>query len=352
MSWKLLQLFQNSGSYWTFILLGINNVLASPAQATESPFLNFEPPQNFASFPSRLDGSTSFPVSAGEKVNTSSPISVSLLPLALNSDKAQVEVPVSDGGSASSQAVRSFRLQRMSIHMRDRPLKSLFEGETFSLVAKAVGAAEGTRTPEGQRTWAYQGHRDPGNGVWNLGTFSYQHGAISPEAADRKQLQRLERQAQLLRQQAVAQGLELTLLEELNGIDLANQSPRAALDRGYIKRLKEARERGLTGADAVIWARTHAYRDPKTGRWNAPGLGNTAASIRRDQSRRFVAVKQAIANHPVENPPKSPRQAIVLSNQVQLFEHPEVIATASSQSSTLIPEAMAEKIVSVDLSIE
>jgi hypothetical protein len=174
-------------------------------------------------------------------------------------------------------------------------LEALFDGESHSLVARAVGSAEGTRTPDGGKTRAYRGHVDPGNRAWNLGTFSYQHGARSPEEADVKQLKRLRGQAETLRQKAAAYGLTLTLEEELNGIDLANQSPRAALSRGgYIDRLKQARDMGLTGTEAVLWARTRAYLDPDTGRWNAPGLGNTVHGITHDQERRLRAIARAI----------------------------------------------------------
>jgi hypothetical protein len=175
------------------------------------------------------------------------------------------------------------------------PLNTLFDQGTNSIVAKAVGSAEGTRTPDGGKTWAYQGHVDPGNGVWNLGTFSYQHGATSPAEADQKQLERLKGQAQTLRRAALERGLTLTLEEELNGIDLANQSPRAALSRGgYMDRLKEAHDVGLSGADAVLWARTRSFLDPDTNRWNAPGLGNTAHGVTSDQDRRMKAIARAI----------------------------------------------------------
>ncbi|WP_448596841.1 hypothetical protein [Thermoleptolyngbya sp.] len=185
-------------------------------------------------------------------------------------------------------------------------LQAAFAGGVDSLVAIAVGSAEGTRTPRGDYTAAYQGHSDPGNGVWNLGTFSYQHGAASPAEADRKQIQRLQRQAQQLQQTAAKLGLELSVAEQLNGIDLANQSPQAALSRGgYLDRLLEARQQGMTGEAAILWARTHAFLDPDTQRWNAPGLGNTAESITRDQARRMVAVQRAIALNSISTPFKS-----------------------------------------------
>ena len=75
---------------------------------------------------------------------------------------------------------------------------------------------------------AYYGHVDPGNHKWNLGSFSYQHGAKSPAEADAKQLKRLYKQALTLRQQASQCQVNLSLAEELNGIDLANQAPLAA----------------------------------------------------------------------------------------------------------------------------
>ena len=179
----------------------------------------------------------------------------------------------------------------------------IFAGDSDSLVATAVGSAEGTRTPAGGYTWAYQGHVDPGNGAWNLGSFSYQHGANSPREADRRQLARLRTQAQTLRRQADRYGMRLTLVETLNGIDLANQSPRAALNRGgYIDRLHQAHEMGLQGADAILWARTRAFLDPDTARWNAPGLGNNVHSITADQERRRRAIDRVISRSPATSP--------------------------------------------------
>ncbi|WOD37490.1 hypothetical protein [Nodosilinea sp. E11] len=183
------------------------------------------------------------------------------------------------------------------------PLLSLFEGDTNSLVAWAVGSAEGTRTPNGAINPAYFGHTDPGNRVWNMGTFSYQHGAKTPAEADQKQLARLKNQGDVLRQRALSHGLNLTLEETLNGLDLANQSPLAAIGRvGYIERLAEAKANGYEGAEAIVVARTRSYINPNTGRWNAPGLGNTEPSIRRDQKRRADAVAKAIAAYEAKDP--------------------------------------------------
>ena len=172
---------------------------------------------------------------------------------------------------------------------------TIFQGGPNSLVARAVGSAEGTRRPDGAKNPAYYGHRDPGNAKWNLGSFSYQHAARSPEDADSRQLNRLATQDKMLQQRAQSQGLNLTLQERLNGLDLANQAPLAALDRGgYIDRLKESRDRGLRGTEAILQARVNSYREPNTNLWDAPGLGNNEADIRHDQARRMDAVEAAM----------------------------------------------------------
>ncbi|NJN87227.1 MAG: hypothetical protein HC881_14170 [Leptolyngbyaceae cyanobacterium SL_7_1] len=132
-------------------------------------------------------------------------------------------------------------------------LDEFFQGGSDSLVAVAIGSAEGTRTSTGDRTAAYEGHVDPGNQVWNRGTFSYQHEARSPEEADQKQLRRLRQQADLLHQQASSKGMALTLEEWLNALDLANQAPAAALERGDISMVAPSHAIGLRDADAILW---------------------------------------------------------------------------------------------------
>ena len=174
----------------------------------------------------------------------------------------------------------------------------IYTGGSNSLVARVIGSAEGTRSANGAPTRAYYGHTDPGNGVWNMGTFSYQHGAKTPDEADDKQLRRLQQQGKVISRQAEQAKLVMTLGEALNGLDLANQSPRAALERGgYIDRLAEARQQGMQTQEAIVWARTYSYMNPDTQRWNAPGLGNTLPSIRRDQSRRHQAINRAFTHY-------------------------------------------------------
>lgn len=225
-----------------------------------------------------------------------------------------------------------------------------FAGGSDSLVARIVGSAEGTRTPDGRYTGAYFGHNDPGNGVWNMGTFSYQHGAETPEEADRKQLDRLKSQTQVLTQKAADKGIELTFEEKLNGIDLANQSPLAAIGRvGYIDRLAEARQLGLTGEEAIVHARTRSYINPDTNRWNAPGLGNTAEGVTRDQTRRMNAISQALDAYQQQYPDALEPLIATSTKTVPTAERaPSQSADQSSEPQTALPDDVPFRLWEVD----
>ncbi|MGD1952013.1 MAG: hypothetical protein ACFB14_20550 [Leptolyngbyaceae cyanobacterium] len=220
----------------------------------------------------------------------------------------------------------------------------IYEGGSDSLVARVIGRAEGTRTASGTHTRAYYGHTDPGNGVWNMGTFSYQHGASSPDEADNKQLQRLKQQGNKLAKQAEHADLSMTLGEVLNGLDLANQSPRAALERGgYVDRLAEAREQGMKNGEAIVWARTYSYLNPDTQRWNAPGLGNTLPSIRRDQHRRHDAVAHAFSYYQSQREKTGkPSAGTLETSAFEIAQHSaEPLAQAKYQEETSIQQSQA-----------
>lgn len=189
----------------------------------------------------------------------------------------------------------------------------VFEGgPQNSIVGRCIGAAEGTLNARGDYNKAYSGHVDPGNGVWNLGLYSYQHGASSPAEADQKQFERLQGQMAIQENQAYKLGLVMTLEERLQGGDLANQSPISGKggsgrikSRGYIPLLVDAKLLGLADKTVehegvalpadVDWARTSSYIDPQTNRWTSTGLGATEGNTRRDQRRRMVACNAAIA---------------------------------------------------------
>jgi hypothetical protein len=208
--------------------------------------------------------------------------------------------------------------------------QSVFVGGADSAVARTVGHAEGTRTADGDKTRAYYGHSDPGNGVWNLGSFSFQHcrearyNCTTPEAADTHQLQRLQGQTARLNQIAVSIDMKLTLPEKLNGIDLANQAPLAAIGmQGYVERLQQAKKQGLTGSAAILWARTWAFWDSARNRWDAPGLGNSESRIQHDQERRMLAIARALNLYRQQKPglqlvSYNPQQA--LHGRVQIID--------------------------------
>lgn len=181
------------------------------------------------------------------------------------------------------------------------------QGKTIedSLIARLVGSAEGTRTIDGGKTSIWDGHVDPGNGVWNKGTFSYQFGAnLSPEESGKRQFNKILGHVKTAEAQAKQLGITLTAWEAANLIDLANQAPLCITEEGgYIPRLVEARkkgkEKGWNEYQIVLHARIWSYWDPQKGGWDAGGLRayddiSKEESIRRDQDRRMNMMKQAI----------------------------------------------------------
>ncbi|MDC0835868.1 S-layer homology domain-containing protein [Geitlerinema sp. CS-897] len=156
----------------------------------------------------------------------------------------------------------------------------------------ALGMAEGTRTVDGGKTSAYWGHTDPGNGKRNMGTFSFQHGARTPEEADFLQLQRLYQFTAALQNYAQDNGMNLSAIELIAGIDLANQAPLAA--QHYLANLQQLKARGFTGMDAILEARAYSYINPATGRLEASGFRNNWAWLRYDQARRLAAIQYTL----------------------------------------------------------
>lgn len=203
---------------------------------------------------------------------------------------------------------------------------ALFAGGSESVVARTVGHAEGTRSADGGKNPGYYGHVDPGNGVWNRGTFSYQFGNaenLSPEEADRRQLDKIKgHYDRAVAPKAEQLGMELSLEEKLNAIDLANQAPLAVTEEGgFVDRLAEAkREKKLEPDQATLEARVWSFWDNKKGGWDAPGLRaydhvSKEESIRRDQDRRMKAISDALQAYdqeqtkPLLSPEPPPKQA-------------------------------------------
>ncbi len=295
------------------------------------------------------------------------------------------------------------------------PSEYLFQGKTSipvewwqqgsnSPLAIVIGNAEGTRRLDGSMNPAYYWHRDPGNGANNFGSFSFQHlshqetatvleqannDAIRlaaadralPEVADRRQLVKLRRFHDLLQAQAKRNGIQLTNLELINGLDLTTQSELAGLDAwGYVDRLAQMKKTVTDPDEQIIRARTWSYWDPVKNRWAAPGLGNTEYYIRRDQARRFEAVKQALlyqeqqpsvlqeidlawAENAATNVANDVNQAedgwaIALLNQTNVLEgssfnrQPLQLETIHSDLDTVFAETVAAEMVLADAMAE
>ncbi|MGB7056382.1 MAG: S-layer homology domain-containing protein [Geitlerinemataceae cyanobacterium] len=152
----------------------------------------------------------------------------------------------------------------------------------------AIGMAEGTRTVDGRPTRAYWGHTDPGNAAHNMGSFSYQHGARSPQEADLLQLQRLYPHINALQATAEAYGMQLSVMELVAGVDLANQAPMATPH--YIGLLKQAHDLGYDEMQSILEARAHSYINPDTQQLEAGGFRNDWYQLRNDQARRLAAM--------------------------------------------------------------
>ena len=145
----------------------------------------------------------------------------------------------------------------------------------------AIGAAEGTLDGNCNPNPAYYGHTDPGNGVHNLGAFSYQHGAATPTEADQKQLAYLRSQIPHYQAQAHKKfGTELSKAALLTVLDLHNQAPAAAAD--FIEHLPSHDPT----PHALIEARANSFVNPVTRDLDAPGLGNSSSTVKADQKRR------------------------------------------------------------------
>jgi hypothetical protein len=166
----------------------------------------------------------------------------------------------------------------------EQTLLEMLAGGSDSQIAIAVGCAEGTRTKRGDRTKAWYGHTDPGNGARNLGSFSYQHEAASPEEADLKQIEKFKT---VLLPRFLKAGL-ICKTHFAIACDVFTQSETACLARGGVLEQLKAMPCDL------ISARVQAYFDPTTRKLDAPGFGNNVERLRADQERRTKVVLEVI----------------------------------------------------------
>jgi biotin carboxyl carrier protein len=149
------------------------------------------------------------------------------------------------------------------------------------LLKRAIGRAEGTRDANGQPTQAYYGHRDPGwsGRCQNMGSFSYQHCAASPEAADQSWLGTLRKAEQDINAQAVAKfGKPLSQAAMVAALDGYTQSPNAG--GMFVDHLPTADP----NPQQIIAARTAALEASRRAKGGPP------MNVPRDQQRRVNAL--------------------------------------------------------------
>jgi hypothetical protein len=151
--------------------------------------------------------------------------------------------------------------------------------------AIGVGVSEGTRTPDGGVTSAYEGHTDPGNAAPNVGSFSCQPGTCSSRTPREADAELLAKRLQPALAKAVIARPDLTRLEAWVYADMLVQAPLAG--EAWLKDYKPSdRARGM---DGIVDARVRAFSKPD-GTLDAPGFDNDISRLRADQMRRTRAL--------------------------------------------------------------
>ena len=167
--------------------------------------------------------------------------------------------------------------------------RGTFGALTDEEIICAIGESEGTRDSSCRPNSSYYGHTDPGNGASNIGTFSYQGNASTPEQADEIWLHKLRANEYTFRQQSLAKfGKEPSKAVMIAALDLYTQSPLAAGD--FIGHLNTHNP----SVEEIIRARVKSYVNPDTGNLDAPGLGNDPQRVWDDQQRRTEELLEVI----------------------------------------------------------
>jgi hypothetical protein len=154
------------------------------------------------------------------------------------------------------------------------------------LLKRAIGRAEGTRDANGNPTAAYHGHRDPGwsGQCQNQGSFSYQHCAASPEAADQSWLGTLRKAEQDINAQAVAKfGKPLSQAAMVAALDGYTQSPNAG--GMFVDYLSTADP----NPSQIVEARTAALNASRRAKGGPP------MNVPKDQQRRVNALLEQLS---------------------------------------------------------
>ncbi|MEL6319106.1 MAG: hypothetical protein AAFQ57_00445 [Cyanobacteria bacterium J06626_14] len=204
---------------------------------------------------------------------------------------------------------------------QDIVLDALFQGGHNSMVAIAIGLAEGTRLLDGRKTFTYYGktHHSESNASepeWKVGTFALSGEFESPEAADSHYLDYLYRHTVLLHQQATEKNVQWNREIQLNAIDVVHQRVEAAsADGGYIDRLHQAQAMGLESSEAILWARTRSVLASSSERWNASETTDSVQVIMNEQMRRQEAIAQFLDDRRDDHQPSQPDQQPSQNNQ-------------------------------------
>ena len=155
---------------------------------------------------------------------------------------------------------------------------------TDDTLKRAICRAEGTCDLSGNPNHAYSSHTDPGNRKRNLGFFSYQHGASSPQEADQKQLARLRVvESRYVAQSQAKFGEPCSRACMVAWLDAFNQSPDAG--NRFIKFLATADPSPQQLIDARAAALSESRREV-----GAPSPMNVPA----DQKRRVDALLEQV----------------------------------------------------------
>lgn len=199
--------------------------------------------------------------------------------------------------------------------------RDIFTGGMQSLAMFMAGVAEGNVNLAGGINPNYYGHRDI-DGHWNIGRCSESDARNgtnlgTPEKADEYCYQKLKGRYSEIQRIAKEAGIkQLTLMDELHGLDLYNQAPAAVVGiPGLYDRLVEARAKGLTALPELndsagslpplskedaeyVDARTEAFSPdpasvPPSQRYYITNFDDPDW-LRRDQRRRTSALTDAV----------------------------------------------------------
>ena len=169
-----------------------------------------------------------------------------------------------------------------------RIIPAFFGGQNDEMFV-AIGIAEGTRTPDGGYTRAWNGHTDPGDGHMNRGTVSGGRGnRLSPLQVDRQWRGILAQTATNVRPMLRQIGLEPGTVAYNNvlfsALDLRVQAPAAVA--GYLQNIAASQDFTLEG---IAKARADAFINPQTGRLDTTFSSYTV--LLRDQRSRAGALQ-------------------------------------------------------------